>query len=215
MVIAMVTRSPTQPLTHLHSTPLPPAAPLLTPPHPLTITPYHSNQSQSSPLQPQTDHALSPGRPTPRYDPSDVRQIMLAMLHAADLGNAAKPTPLHARWACRVMAEFFREAEMQRELGMAPLPIMDPKAVRSQRDCSRWNDPGSQGRAGLVCTSHHICHASDTHSSPSPSLSQCYVPAVQIDFLEFVVGPLFASLSKLLPDVTPALERIAANHAFW
>ena len=148
-------------------------------------------------------------------EPPEARQLLRSLVHAADLGNAAKPTPLHARWACRVMAEFFREAEMQRELGMAPLPIMDPKAVRSQRDCSRWNDPGSQGRAGLVCTSHHICHASDTHSSPSPSLSQCYVPAVQIDFLEFVVGPLFASLSKLLPDVTPALERIAANHAFW
>ena len=126
MVIAMVTRSPTQPLTHLHSTPLPPAAPLLTPPHPLTITPYHSNQSQSSPLQPQTDHALSPGRPTPRYDPSDVRQIMLAMLHAADLGNSVKPVHLHARWSVHVIEEFFQEAGLQKELGMTSLAFMDP-----------------------------------------------------------------------------------------
>lgn len=56
----------------------------------------------------------------------DVLGIMNAFVHLADLGHALKHPALHAIWSGRVLQEFFSEAELVRELGMEPLPLMDP-----------------------------------------------------------------------------------------
>lgn len=61
------------------------------------------------------------------YKEEDVRQLMMAILHVADLGNCIKPVALHAAWSVQVLHEFFHEAALEKELGLKPLPFMDPE----------------------------------------------------------------------------------------
>lgn len=61
-----------------------------------------------------------------QFTRDEVKQVMNAFLHIADLGHAFKPPRLHALWSARVLQEFFAEAEIQKELGIPPLPFMDP-----------------------------------------------------------------------------------------
>ena len=58
--------------------------------------------------------------------PEDARTVLMGLFHAADLGNCVKPVHLHVRWSLAVNQEFFREARIQKELGIEPVPFMDP-----------------------------------------------------------------------------------------
>ena len=56
--------------------------------------------------------------PSCRLSPPEVRGILIALLHAADLGNSFKPVHLHAKWSLRVMEEFFGEGrQLQGRVG--------------------------------------------------------------------------------------------------
>ena len=58
-------------------------------------------------------------------DPADLRLLLRALIHIADLGHAWKPSYIHAKWSYRAIVEFFNEGTEQKELGMNPLPMMD------------------------------------------------------------------------------------------
>ncbi|CAG9467161.1 unnamed protein product [Pedinophyceae sp. YPF-701] len=61
--------------------------------------------------------------------PSDDVQrtdLLTAMLHAADIGYLSMSREVVAQWTTRVVAEFYRQGEMERELGIGPtVPIFD------------------------------------------------------------------------------------------
>lgn len=40
------------------------------------------------------------------------------MVHCADLSNPTKPLPLYRQWTERIMEEFFRQGDKERERGM-------------------------------------------------------------------------------------------------
>ena len=56
----------------------------------------------------------------------ETTDIMVGMLKMADLGNCVRPLHMHVKWSIRVVNEFFGEAEIQRGVGIVPLPFMDP-----------------------------------------------------------------------------------------
>jgi hypothetical protein len=100
------------------------------------------------------------------------RALMLAaLLHAADISNPARPPEVAARWADRVLAEFFAQGDAERAAGAPISPLCD-RATTSR--------PGSQ-----------------------------------VNFIEFVVAPLFAALARVFPDAGELLENAAASRAFW
>ncbi|XP_077462168.1 3',5'-cyclic-AMP phosphodiesterase 4C-like [Stigmatopora argus] len=45
-------------------------------------------------------------------------QVMRNMVHCADLSNPTKPLPLYRQWTERIMQEFFRQGDKERERGM-------------------------------------------------------------------------------------------------
>ncbi|XP_031749923.1 cAMP-specific 3',5'-cyclic phosphodiesterase 4D isoform X1 [Xenopus tropicalis] len=56
---------------------------------------------------------------------SDRIQVLQNMVHCADLSNPTKPLPLYRHWTDRIMEEFFRQGDRERERGMEISPMCD------------------------------------------------------------------------------------------
>ncbi|XP_068775867.1 3',5'-cyclic-AMP phosphodiesterase 4C isoform X1 [Struthio camelus] len=56
---------------------------------------------------------------------SDRIQVLQNMVHCADLSNPTKPLELYRQWTDRIMVEFFRQGDREREKGMEISPMCD------------------------------------------------------------------------------------------
>ncbi|XP_027328176.3 3',5'-cyclic-AMP phosphodiesterase 4C isoform X2 [Anas platyrhynchos] len=56
---------------------------------------------------------------------SDRIQVLQNMVHCADLSNPTKPLELYRQWTDRIMEEFFRQGDREREKGMEISPMCD------------------------------------------------------------------------------------------
>ncbi|KAM6468843.1 3',5'-cyclic-AMP phosphodiesterase 4D-like isoform 1-T1 [Liasis olivaceus] len=56
---------------------------------------------------------------------SDRIQVLQNMVHCADLSNPTKPLQLYRQWTDRIMEEFFRQGDRERERGMEISPMCD------------------------------------------------------------------------------------------
>lgn len=52
-------------------------------------------------------------------------QVLQNMVHCADLSNPTKPLQLYRQWTDRIMEEFFRQGDRERERGMEISPMCD------------------------------------------------------------------------------------------
>jgi hypothetical protein len=54
------------------------------------------------------------------------RRKLCLLLHAADISSCTRPWPIASRWTDRMMEEFFKQGDAERELGFEPItPMMD------------------------------------------------------------------------------------------
>ncbi|XP_021106672.1 cAMP-specific 3',5'-cyclic phosphodiesterase 4C [Heterocephalus glaber] len=56
---------------------------------------------------------------------ADRIQVLQNLVHCADLSNPTKPLPLYRQWTDRIMAEFFRQGDRERESGLDISPMCD------------------------------------------------------------------------------------------
>ncbi|KAM6369247.1 3',5'-cyclic-AMP phosphodiesterase 4C isoform 2-T2 [Pluvialis apricaria] len=56
---------------------------------------------------------------------SDRIQVLQSIVHCADLSNPTKPLELYRQWTDRIMVEFFRQGDREREKGMEISPMCD------------------------------------------------------------------------------------------
>ncbi|XP_030051152.1 3',5'-cyclic-AMP phosphodiesterase 4A [Microcaecilia unicolor] len=56
---------------------------------------------------------------------TDRMQVLRNMVHCADLSNPTKPLELYRQWTDRIMEEFFRQGDKERERGMEISPMCD------------------------------------------------------------------------------------------
>ena len=47
------------------------------------------------------------------------------MVHCSDLSNPTKPLDIYRQWVDRIMDEFFRQGDREREIGMEVSPMCD------------------------------------------------------------------------------------------
>lgn len=52
-------------------------------------------------------------------------QVLRNMVHCADLSNPTKPLAVYRQWTERIMQEFFRQGDKERERGMEISPMCD------------------------------------------------------------------------------------------
>ena len=45
-------------------------------------------------------------------------QVLQSLVHCSDLSNPTKPLELYRQWTDRIMAEFFRQGDLERERGL-------------------------------------------------------------------------------------------------
>ncbi|XP_069780553.1 3',5'-cyclic-AMP phosphodiesterase 4D isoform X1 [Narcine bancroftii] len=58
---------------------------------------------------------------------SDRIQVLQNMVHCADISNPTKPLQLYRQWTDRIMEEFFRQGDRERERGMEISPMCDER----------------------------------------------------------------------------------------
>lgn len=65
------------------------------------------------------------------YDPSSKHKpdIMRALVHAADVGNPARPFDLCKTWALRILSEFFAQGDRERSMGLEVSMLCDRKTT--------------------------------------------------------------------------------------
>ena len=57
--------------------------------------------------------------------PKFVFQVLQNMVHCSDLSNPTKPLDIYRQWVDRIMEEFFRQGDRERDAGMEISPMCD------------------------------------------------------------------------------------------
>ena len=52
-------------------------------------------------------------------------QVLQNMVHCSDLSNPTKPLDIYRKWVDRIMEEFFRQGDRERDAGMEISPMCD------------------------------------------------------------------------------------------
>ncbi|NWR40737.1 PDE4D phosphodiesterase, partial [Tachuris rubrigastra] len=60
-------------------------------------------------------------------------QVLRNMVHCADLSNPTKPLALYRQWTQRIMQEFFRQGDRERERGMQISPMCDKHSASVEK----------------------------------------------------------------------------------
>lgn len=70
------------------------------------------------------------------------------MVHCADLSNPTKPLPLYRQWTERIMEEFFRQGDRERERGMEISPMCDKHTASVEKSQVTPRGHGAGGTRG-------------------------------------------------------------------
>ncbi|GMH46197.1 hypothetical protein BSKO_14165 [Bryopsis sp. KO-2023] len=116
--------------------------------------------------------ALRTGDFTNIFSSAEDRVFLLNMLlHCADISNPVKPLEICKKWADRVLGEFFRQGDLEREKGLSISPM---------------------------------CNRETTSKAAS-----------QINFIEFIVAPLYFHVAKIFPELSAAVLNLWDNRRLW
>ena len=57
--------------------------------------------------------------------PLERSKVLCAMLHSADISHPSKPWDIHKVWTSRLVNEFFRQGDLEKELDRQCSPLCD------------------------------------------------------------------------------------------
>jgi len=69
-------------------------------------------------------------------------QVLKTLVHCADLSNPTKPLYLYRQWTERIMQEFFRQGDLEREQGLEISPMCDRNNASVEQSQVRNALPG-------------------------------------------------------------------------
>ncbi len=65
-------------------------------------------------------------------------QVLQNMVHCSDLSNPTKPLDIYRQWVDRIMEEFFRQGDKEREAGMEISPMCDRYNATIEKSQVLW-----------------------------------------------------------------------------
>ena len=74
----------------------------------------------------------------------DKGRVLSLLLHSCDVAHPAKTWGLHHQWTSRCMQEFFKQGDLERDLGLEFSPL-----------CDRHNTMVPQSQIGDTSSTHH------------------------------------------------------------
>ncbi|GAB0200619.1 cAMP-specific 3',5'-cyclic phosphodiesterase 4C [Grus japonensis] len=127
---------------------------------------------------------------------SDRIQVLQNMVHCADLSNPTKPLELYRQWTDRIMVEFFRQGDREREKGMEISPMCDKHTASVEK-----SQVGQRRGAGVGAT------------GPDQGLSSAFP---QVGFIDFIAHPLWETWADLVhPDAQEILDTLEDNREWY
>lgn len=80
------------------------------------------------------------------------------MVHCADLSNPTKPLQLYRQWTDRIMEEFFRQGDRERERGMEISPMCDKHnaSVEKSQVTPQLGEPAEPQLKQLAVLASHL-----------------------------------------------------------
>ncbi|NXK15391.1 PDE4D phosphodiesterase, partial [Herpetotheres cachinnans] len=127
---------------------------------------------------------------------SDRIQVLQNMVHCADLSNPTKPLELYRQWTDRIMVEFFRQGDREREKGMEISPMCDKHTASVEK-----SQVGQQHGAGAGA------------AAPGWGLSSAFP---QVGFIDFIAHPLWETWADLVhPDAQEILDTLEDNREWY
>ncbi|KAF1589890.1 cAMP-specific 3',5'-cyclic phosphodiesterase 4D, partial [Eudyptes moseleyi] len=127
---------------------------------------------------------------------SDRIQVLQNMVHCADLSNPTKPLELYRQWTDRIMVEFFRQGDWEREKGMEISPMCDKHTASVEK-----SQVGQRRGAGVGA------------AGPGWGLSSAFP---QVGFIDFIAHPLWETWADLVhPDAQEILDTLEDNREWY
>lgn len=139
---------------------------------------------------------------------SDRLLLGKVILHAADISSACRPFPINCKLSKRVHKEFEQLAALERELDIPITFKIDPnnELMCAQVSSQAARIPEAQ------CTHPHKRHlALPFFPLNRPCLLPSSTHQMEVNFLDYVVKPLWERVSEVLPEVQPAYQTILLN----
>ncbi|XP_017493741.1 PREDICTED: calcium/calmodulin-dependent 3',5'-cyclic nucleotide phosphodiesterase 1C-like, partial [Rhagoletis zephyria] len=126
----------------------------------------------------------------------DKQKGLSYILHSADISHPSKMFPLHQRWTLLLMEEFFRQGDMEQELGLAYSPL-----------CDRNSTLIPQSQIGFI----------DFIVAPTMELCGDLIERVHehinVSFIDFIVAPTMELCGDLIERVHEHINVSAAAAA--
>ncbi|VDN60802.1 unnamed protein product [Dracunculus medinensis] len=134
-------------------------------------------------------------------DKTDRLQVLQSMIHMADLSNPTKPIDLYRNWNQRIMEEYWRQGDREKDLNLEISPMCD----RSNVSLEKSQIEIAQAEISLPFTNMSCSLADD--------LTCCFE---LVGFIDYIVHPLFETWAELVnPDAQPVLDQLELNREWY
>ena len=136
---------------------------------------------------------------------TDRIQVLQNMVHCSDLSNPTKPLDIYRQWVDRLMEEFFRQGDKEREAGMDISPMCDRHNATIEKSQVKFK---IDTRTRVFKTANLKPKSLISHNQISN--------VVQVGFIEYIVHPLWETWADLVyPDCQHILELLESNRCWY
>ncbi|VDM85293.1 unnamed protein product [Strongylus vulgaris] len=130
------------------------------------------------------------------------------MIHLADLSNPTKPIELYRQWNSRILEEYWRQGDREKELGIEVSPM-----------CDRGNVTIEKSQVPFFCAFFQCAklpqlflqNSLTYHAFSFLNASETYV-----GFIDYIVHPLYETWADLVyPDAQNILDQLEENREWY